>query len=280
MNLNLAYSSCPNDTFIFDAIVNRKINTGSFSFNVTLADIEELNNLALNNEADVIKISYALYPFISENYQLLTSGGALGRGVGPLVISKRKIYPDELEFTQIAIPGRHTTANLLFTLSYPKAMQKSVYLFSDIEEAVLSNEVDVGVIIHENRFTYRQKGLSKIIDLGEYWEQKVGMPIPLGGIAVRRDLSNEIKVGVNNLVRDSVLHANQYPEDTYRYVRQFAKAMDIEVMKKHINLYVTSSSVDLGNDGINAVNALMSKAKEAGYYDAVELRKPIFVGDS
>lgn len=277
MNFNLAFSTCPNDTFIFDALVNRKINTGSFSFNVTLADIEELNNLALNTEADVVKISYALYPFISANYQLLTSGGALGRGVGPLVISKRKIYPDEIEYTKIAIPGKHTTANLLFTLVFPKAEQKSLYLFSDIEDAVLSNEVDVGVIIHENRFTYKQKGLSKIIDLGEHWEEKVGLPIPLGGIAVRRDLPNEIKVGINNLVRDSVIHANQFPEDTYGYVRQFAKAMDLEVMKKHIGLYVNPFSLNLGEEGINSVNTLMTKAKEAGYYKSSDLTEPIFV---
>lgn len=277
MNLNLAFSTCPNDTFIFDALVNKKINTGSFSFNVTLADIEELNNLALNTEADVVKISYALYPFISVNYQLLTSGGALGRGVGPLIISKRKIYPDEIEFTKIAIPGNHTTANLLFTLAFPKAEQKSLYLFSDIEDAVLSNEVDVGVIIHENRFTYKQKGLSKIIDLGEHWEENVGLPIPLGGIAVRRDLPNEVKVGINNLVRDSVIQANQFPEDTYGYVKQFAKAMDLQVMKKHIGLYVNPFSINIGEEGINAVNTLMTKAKEAGYYKSSDLTEPIFV---
>ncbi|MFP4556162.1 MAG: 1,4-dihydroxy-6-naphthoate synthase [Bacteroidales bacterium] len=279
MNLNLAYSTCPNDTYIFDALVNNRIKTNGLSFNTTLADIEELNNLALHSNADIVKISYALYPFINENYQLLTSGGALGRGVGPLVVSKRKIYPDEVEYANVAIPGKHTTANLLFTLAYPKAKKKSVYLFSDIEEAVLSNEVDIGVIIHENRFTYQHKGLKKVIDLGEYWEKEVGLPIPLGGIAVRRSLPNEIKNSINTLVRDSVVLANQNPEETYGYVKKFAKAMDLGVMQKHIGLYVNSFSIDLGDEGMNAVKALMSKAKKSGYNDEVGLIEPIFVGN-
>ena len=154
MNLSIAFSTCPNDTYIFDALVNGRIPTGGLTFSKTLADIQALNTMALSGEADIVKISFALYPLISEKYQLLSSGAALGKGVGPLVISKRKIYPDEIQYAKVAIPGINTTANMLFSLAYPEVKEKRVFLFSDIEEAILDNEVDVGVIIHENRFTY------------------------------------------------------------------------------------------------------------------------------
>ena len=277
MNLSLAISTCPNDTFIFDAIVNKRIDTGNYSFDLSLADIEQLNNFALQGEMHLIKISYAAYPLVSEKYQFLTSGSALGRGVGPLVISKRKIYPDEISSTKIAVPGLHTTANLLFSIAFPKAKDKKVLLFSDIEEAVLSNEVDVGVIIHENRFTYQAKGLKKVVDLGNFWEEKTGLPIPLGGIAVRRNLSNEIKTKLDRLVRNSVEYAFANPTHSYPFVREHAQTMELDVMRNHIDLYVNSFSVNLGNEGINAVQSLYKIADELKVFAHSSIVEPVFV---
>ena len=216
MNLSIAFSTCPNDTFIFDALVNGRIPTGNLNFTKTLADIQALNSMALAGDVDIVKISFALYPLISEKYQILSAGAALGKGVGPLVISKRKIYPDEIQYAKVAVPGTHTTANLLFSLAYPEAINKQVFLFSDIEEAILDNEVDVGVIIHENRFTYVKKGLKKISDLGDYWETQTKLPIPLGGIAIKRALPQSIKQKVNQLVRTSVEFALQTPNASDR----------------------------------------------------------------
>ena len=277
MNLSLAISTCPNDTFIFDAIVNKRIDTGNYSFDLSLADIEQLNNFALQGEMHLIKISYAAYPLVSEKYQFLTSGSALGRGVGPLVISKRKIYPDEISSTKIAVPGLHTTANLLFSIAYPEAKDKKVLLFSDIEEAVLSNEVDVGVIIHENRFTYQAKGLKKVVDLGNFWEEKTGLPIPLGGIAVRRNLSNEIKTKMDRLVRNSVEYAFANPTHSYPFVREHAQTMELDVMRNHIDLYVNSFSVNLGNEGKNAVQSLFKIATELNVFANGSIVEPVFV---
>lgn len=277
MKFTLAISTCPNDTFIFDGLVNRRIDSQGFEFDVIMTDIKELNDMALSGEADIIKVSFAVYPFISSGYQLLTSGGALGRGVGPLVISKRKIYPDEVEFTRIAIPGEKTTANLLFSLAFPNALNKKVFLFSDIEEAILSNEVDVGVIIHENRFTYQVKGLKKIVDLGNFWEEKTGLPIPLGGIVVRRDLTSNQKLTLNRLVTKSVEYAISSPAQSYPFVKKYAQTMDDEIMQQHIDLYVNHFSVNLGNEGANAVNELFKRATDAGYASANSLVQPIFV---
>ncbi len=185
MKLKLSFSTCPNDTFMFDAIVNKRIDLKGFDFDIHMTDIEELNRLAMNGYTDITKISINAFASLSGSYQLLTSGCAIGHGVGPLVVSKRKIYPDEIAKTRIGIPGVNTTANLLFSIAFPNATDKHVFLFSDIEEAILSDAIDAGVIIHENRFTYEQKGLRKIIDLGEFWEQETALPIPLGGIAIK-----------------------------------------------------------------------------------------------
>ena len=179
MKLKLGFSTCPNDTFMFDAMVHHKIDTFGLDFDLHLADIEELNQLSLKGELDITKISYAAYTKVSDKYIFLNSGSALGENNGPILISKRKIYPDEVNNLKIAIPGKNTTANMLLSIAYPEAKSKVEYLFSDIEDVVLSDEVDAGLIIHENRFTYEKKGLKKIIDLGEFWERKTNKPIPL-----------------------------------------------------------------------------------------------------
>jgi len=277
MKYSLAFSTCPNDTFIFDAIVNGRIAIGNWLFEVHLADIQELNQLALHSEVDVVKISFALYPLISNKYQLLTAGAALGKGVGPLIISKRKIYPDEVPHARIAIPGEHTTANMLLTLAHPAASQKYPYLFSSIEDAILGDEVDAGVIIHENRFTYQKKGLKKIQDLGDYWEKLTGMPIPLGGIAIRRDLHDDTKSMANALVRRSVEFALANPNASDGYVRSNAQTMEPEVMKNHIALYVNKFTVDVGKVGINAVSTLFDRCIDIGYCQTADIVQPIFV---
>lgn len=262
MNLKLCFSTCPNDTFMFDAIVNGRIDTKGFKFEIHMADIDELNKSAFEGFADITKISFNAFANLTDGYQLLNSGSALGSGVGPLVISKKVMYPDEVKHAKIAIPGVETTANMLFSIAFPEALNKKVYLFSDIEEAILSNEVDAGVIIHENRFTYEKKGLKKINDLGEYWEQQTHLPIPLGGIAIKRDLPENVKNQINLIMKQSVEYAFAHPKESYPYVRKYAQSMEEEVMYKHIQLYVNKYSVDLGDEGRRAIMELYTQSHQ------------------
>ena len=267
--ISLGFSTCPNDTFIFDAMIHHKIDTENLDFDVFMADVEVLNHKAIHNELDVTKISYHAYSKIANNYALLDSGSALGYKNGPLLISKSKIYPDEVDQLKIAIPGLNTTANLLLSIAYPNAKNKTEYLFSDIEEVVLSGEADAGLIIHENRFTYEKKGLKKIIDLGEYWEQQTGLPIPLGGIAVNRNLDYETQMKINRILKRSVEFAFENPKSAYSYIKQYAQEMDEEVMYKHINLYVNNFTKELGKDGRNAIKVLYDKAAELHIIDEI-----------
>lgn len=273
--ITLGFSTCPNDTFIFDAMVHHKIDTEGLDFEVVLADVEELNQKAFNEELDVTKISYNAYSKVSDKYLILDSGSALGFKNGPLLISKHKIYPDELCDVKIAIPGVNTTANLLFSIAFPEAKNKNEYLFSDIEEAVLSNEVDAGLIIHENRFTYTKKGLKKIVDMGEYWEEKTGLPIPLGGIVVSRKLDKELQLKINRGMKRSVEFAFENPKSAYPYIKQYAQEMDEEVMYKHIELYVNDFTKDLGENGKNAIKQLYDKAISLGIIP--DMNKQIFL---
>lgn len=260
MKLTLGFSPCPNDTFIFDALVNHKIDTGGLSFDVHLEDVQTLNEWALQGKLDVSKISYGVYPKLLNSYTLLRSGGALGKGVGPLLITKHEVrnrkYEELQQFVNastIAIPGINTTAHFLFSQAFPAAKQKQFMVFHEIEDAVLSGKVDAGVIIHENRFTYQQRGLTKLIDLGEYWEQTTGFPIPLGGIVAQQRLDTAVVQKVDALIRKSVEYAfANYPLVT-EYVKQHSQEMSEEVMRQHIDLYVNNYSVDLGTDGLNAV---------------------------
>ncbi|MDD4108278.1 MAG: 1,4-dihydroxy-6-naphthoate synthase [Prolixibacteraceae bacterium] len=262
MKLTLGFSTCPNDTYIFDAIIHNKVDTGNLEFEVIMADVEELNRRIMDGVIDISKLSYHAYAYAADKYRLLTSGSALGRKNGPLLISKRKVYPDEIKYLKIAIPGKYTTANLLFSIEFPDAAQKKEYLFSDIEEAILEEEADAGVIIHENRFTYQNKGLKKVMDLGENWEVKTGYPIPLGGIAVNRKIEKSIQEKINKVLKESIKFALKNPESPYSFVKENARELEDEVLEKHINLYVNDFTVDLGDAGKEAIQVLYKVAAE------------------
>lgn len=262
MKLSLGFSPCPNDTFIFEAMINGRIDTEDIEYEWFLSDVEKLNHLALDGDVDITKISYHAYAYAAEKYLLLDSGGALGRGNGPLLVSRRKIYPDEINDLHIAIPGKYTTANLLFSIAWPGAIKKSEYLFSDIPGIVLSGEADAGLIIHETRFTYKSLGMRKIADMGEYWENSTGMPIPLGAIVVNRKLSEEVSLKVNRTIRRSLEFAYANPSPSVSFIKENAKEIDPAVIKEHINLYVNKFSLSLGEEGHKAVERLYSIAQE------------------
>jgi 1,4-dihydroxy-6-naphthoate synthase len=266
MTLSLGFSPCPNDCFMFDAIVNERIDLEGLEFSVRLADVEALNRAAFAGEADVTKLSYHAYAYCIGDYVLLDAGSALGRNCGPLLISKRAITTAEAAMgaLRIAIPGTFTTANFLLGLAFPKAQNKTALVFSEIEPALLADQFDAGLIIHENRFTYQAKGLKKIIDLGEYWEGETGAPIPLGGIVIKRSLPEDVKQRVNRVLRRSVEFAFAHRTASLDYVRAHAQEMSDEVMYKHIDLYVNEYSVDLGTEGRRAVELLFEKAAATG----------------
>lgn len=258
MNFTLGFSPCPNDTFIFDALVNKKIDTGDFNFNVRLEDVETLNNLAREEVLDFTKISYGVLPLVIKNYIVMNSGSALGKGVGPLLISKKPVDFTEVEKYAIAIPGENTTAHLLFSLAFPNAKNKVFKRYDEIEKSVLESEKVLGVIIHENRFTYMERGLHKIVDLGNFWEEKTSLPIPLGGIVGRRSIDENILMKVDSLIKESMEYAfENYPLIT-DYVKQHSQEMDPSVMKKHIDLYVNPYSINLGKEGRNAIRKFIN----------------------
>ena len=257
MNFTLGFSPCPNDTFIFDGLVNKKIDTGDFTFTVRLEDVETLNEMAKKQVLDFTKISYGVLPLVAKNYQVLNSGSALGKGVGPLLISKKTVDFKDVEKYTITIPGENTTAHLLFSLAFPHAKKKVFKRYDEIENAVLNSENVLGVIIHENRFTYMDKGLHKIVDLGNFWEEKTSLPIPLGGIVGKRSLDENILKQVDALIKKSIEYSfSNYPLIT-DYVKQHSQEMEPEVMRKHIDLYVNNYSIDLGADGKNAIQKFM-----------------------
>lgn len=262
--LTLGFSPCPNDTFIFDAMVNGRIDLGFIEVEVVLADVEELNRMALAGKLDVTKISYNAYAHVHHRYQLLNAGSALGNNCGPLLISKRQLSEDELKTASIAIPGQHTTANFLMSFAYPDAQNKQEFLFSEIESAVTYGKVDAGVIIHENRFTYQEKGLVKIADLGEVWEQQTGFPIPLGGIAIKRQIRPDIRAKFDSLLRQSVQFAFDHPDASKDYVACHAQEMSEEVMWSHINLYVNDFSLNLGKKGKAAISKMYEVGRQFG----------------
>ena len=271
MTLTLAYSPCPNDCFMFDAMVHGRIDTEGLDFDVRLLDIDALNTAAFAGEFDATKLSFHAYAYCADRYVLLDAGSALGNKCGPLLISKRDIPRPEVAAggVRIAIPGRFTTANFLCGLAFPQAQDKTPILFSDIEPAVLEERFDAGVIIHENRFTYEAKGLKKIVDLGEFWEDETGAPIPLGGIVVRRGLSDDVKQALNRVMRRSVEYAFAHRVASLPYVRAHAQEMSDEVMYKHIDLYVNEYSVDLGSEGRRAIELMFGRANALGLIPAV-----------
>lgn len=305
MTLSLGFSPCPNDTFIFDALIHHKINTGELDFEVHYDDVETLNQKAFRGGLDITKLSYHAMAYALDDYELLDAGSALGFGVGPMLISGVRYQASgfswqesgnsyqpstiahepslishlksHISHLKIGIPGKYTTANFLLSLAFPDAENKVGLVFSDIENAILRGEIDLGLIIHENRFTYQQKGLHKVLDLGEYWESQTNSPIPLGGICIKRSLPPEIKLQVNRLIRESVEFAFAHPDSSKSFVREHAQAMDEEVMYKHIELYVNKFSVDLGKEGRMAVEQLFNTAAEKGIIP--KLKRPIFLTD-
>jgi 1,4-dihydroxy-6-naphthoate synthase len=262
VKLTLGFSPCPNDTFIFDALVNGKIDTQGLEFDVVLEDVQTLNEWATAEKLDITKMSYGVLPKISNTYIVLNSGSALGKGVGPLLVSRNDITGIETPLSEltIAIPGADTTAHFLFSKAFPSARNKKFMVFNQVEEAVLNGTVDAGVIIHENRFTYQEKGLIKVIDLGDHWEKETGLAIPLGGIAAKRSLPVETIKQVDELIKQSVEFAfSNYPV-LPTYVKQHAQEMDENVMRQHIDLYVNDYSIDLGKDGKEAIEMLLHSA--------------------
>ncbi|WP_207533532.1 menaquinone biosynthesis family protein [Desertivirga arenae] len=286
MKLTLGFSPCPNDTFIFDALIHQKIDTEGLEFEVFFDDVETLNQKAFRQELDITKLSFHAFAYALKDYVLLDAGSALGFGVGPLVISRKSLKElllengallnsnekeDELSIDKvkpyisnlrIGIPGKYTTANFLLSWLLPEAKNKKELVFSAIEEATINSEIDLGLIIHENRFTYQQRGLKKIFDLGDLWEKQTGCAIPLGGIVVKRSLPEEVKLKVNRVLRKSVEFAFENPKSSLDFIRQHAQAMEEEVMYKHIELYVNQYSINLGKDGRKAIDLLFDKAKE------------------
>jgi 1,4-dihydroxy-6-naphthoate synthase len=262
MKLTLGFSPCPNDTFIFDAMVHGRIDTEGLEFDYFLADVEELNRRALESRVDITKVSYHAYSYIAGNYLILDSGSALGHRNGPLLISKRDIDSSELTGARIAIPGKYTTANLLFSIAWPNARNKQEYLFSDIPDVLLRGEADAGLIIHETRFTYAKKGLIKIADMGEFWEKLTGLPIPLGAIVINRDIPLDIALKVNRIIRKSLEYAYRDSFASYSFVAENASDMDSTVMNNHIKLFVNEYTLNLGAKGREAISEMFRIASE------------------
>jgi 1,4-dihydroxy-6-naphthoate synthase len=274
--LRLAYSPCPNDTFIFHAWVHGLLREAP-AVHERLEDIDTLNALAMRGEADVIKVSMHAFAYLRDSYALLHSGGAMGRGVGPLIVAPKDnllrpapslarvaALADELARAKVAIPGERTTAALLAGLFTGGLAQPVVMPFDRIMPAVAAGEVDVGVIIHEGRFTYGSYGLRRLVDLGEWWEETSGLPLPLGGIAVSRGLPRAVQAQVEQAVRSSVDRALAEPEATTDYVRAHSQEIDLEVCKAHIELYVNDYSVDYGPEGVEAIRQLLDAAAGVG----------------
>ena len=259
MKLSLGISPCPNDTYIFDAMLHGKIDTEGLEFTTRLEDVETLNHLAIEGSLDISKVSYGVVFQLINFYRILEAGSALGKGVGPLFVSKTIGHEKEIDPSKItvALPGINTTAHLLFSLAYPEIKNKTFVPFHVIEDMVINGEVDAGVIIHENRFTYRQKGLNKLSDLGDVWEKRTGAPIPLGGILVRRSFDLELATKINRVINRSLAFANDHALALPAFVTENAKEMNEEVMRNHISLYVNEFSLALGEDGRLAVLELI-----------------------
>ncbi|WP_316828369.1 1,4-dihydroxy-6-naphthoate synthase [Pedobacter miscanthi] len=274
MKLTLGFSPCPNDTFIFDALIHHKIDTEGLEFEVSYDDVETLNQKAMRGALDITKLSFHAFAYVANQYALLDAGSALGFGVGPLLISKKHFDDSELQTPNselsIGIPGKYTTANFLLGIAYPHLQNKQELVFSEIESALLNDQIDLGLIIHENRFTYQDKGLTKIVDLGDYWEKLTGCAIPLGGIVINRNLDREVQLKVNRLIRQSVEFAFAHPKSGIDFIRQHAQAMEESVMYKHIELYVNKYSINLGEEGRKAVDTLFKLAQERGIIPVIQ----------
>lgn len=275
MKLTLAFSPCPNDTFIFDALIHHRIDTLGYEFEVVLADVEQLNQMAFKQQIDITKLSFHALAHITQHYQLLNAGSALGKGCGPLLVTTQENLNKPINDLKTAIPGKYTTANFLLGLAYPELIHKEERIFCDIEDAVLSGEFDAGLIIHENRFTYQAKGLKLIKDLGAFWEEFSGASIPLGAIAIKRKIDDQVKKDIDRLIRRSVEFAFANPELSMPYTREHAQSMDENVMRQHIALYVNNFSVDLGEEGKRSIRLLLDNARNKNLIP--EITEPLLV---
>lgn len=253
MLLKLHISPCPNDTFMFDAMINRRVDCEGLEFDVEYHDIEELNDGVLRGVADVSKISCAVLPSIADRYRLLDAGAALGRGNGPLLV-RRKGMREPIK--RIAVPGLRTTANLLIERLFPEISERTPMLFSQIAEAVERGEFDGGVLIHEGRFVYHRRGLELVADLGEEWERCTALPLPLGGIVAKRGLDDEVVWRIERVLRRSIEYAFANPMVSREYVKSHAQELDDEVIESHITLFVNNFSLSLGGEGREAVERL------------------------
>jgi len=277
MKLTFAFSPCPNDTFMFEPIVSNRIDTEGLEFDIHLADVEELNKSAQESKYDVTKLSFNAYTQLTESYILLNAGSALGRNCGPLLISKNCNEIKDLSNAMVAVPGENTTANFLLSFAYPHLHQRHYVLFSEVEKLVLQDKVDAGVIIHENRFTYQDKGLEKIIDLGEHWEAKTGFPIPLGGIVTRRRFTAGLQQKIDRVIARSVAYALAHPQSGHTFISRHAQEMDADVMKSHIELYVNEYSANIGDDGRDSIEYLFKIHPDVNQADVT---RPLFIQSS
>ncbi len=264
MILSMAYSPCPNDTSMFHDIAAGHYSRQGYAVSTHLHDVETLNRLALSHTYDITKISFHTYLLVREHYQLLNTGAALGFGCGPLLVSRTPIAPAELARCRIAVPGELTTAHLLLRLWAPEARLKIFTTYDRVMELVRTGEADCGILIHESRFVYQQAGLTCLVDLGQWWEQETGQPIPLGGIVARKTLGDAVITGFEALLRQSIIRSRAHPEASATYVREHALERDETVVKKHIEMFVTDFSVDLGEAGHKAIAVLESMARKAG----------------
>ena len=275
--LTIGYSPCPNDTFIFYALVHGKVGVPGIEFRERLEDVETLNRLALDGELDLTKISYHALGHLRERYALLRCGGALGRGCGPLIVARPGVSLADLKKSVIAVPGRLTTAYLLLRLFDSSITNILVMPFDRIMDAVQAGDATAGLIIHESRFTYPRYKLEKLLDLGEWWEKHSGLPIPLGGILGKRSLGNETLLKVETGIRESLHYANSHPDEVLDYCRRYSQEMEDEVMKCHIDLYVNDFSLDLGQEGLTAVRRLFSEAEASGVFPHSD--QPLLAGE-
>jgi 1,4-dihydroxy-6-naphthoate synthase len=264
--LTIGYSPCPNDTFIFYALVHGKVHVPGIEFRELLTDVETLNRMALENSLDITKISFHALGHLREQYALLRSGSALGRGCGPLIVAKPGTRFEDIKKGVIAIPGKLTTASLLLRLLDPTIETTRAMAFDRIMDAVVKGEASAGLIIHESRFTYPLYKLEKLLDLGAWWEKHSGLPIPLGGILGKRSLGRDILLAVEAGIRDSLHYANAHPDEVLHYCKQHSQEMDETVMKDHIDLYVNDFSLDLGQEGLAAVHRLFEEAEASGIF--------------
>jgi 1,4-dihydroxy-6-naphthoate synthase len=280
MRLTLHYSPCPNDTYIFHALSAGLVQVPGVEFGITLADVERLNEAAGAGLPDVCKVSVAAAAGVLDEYRLLRAGGALGRGVGPVLVSGPSTRLEDLHGRRVAIPGRRTTANLIFgLLCRERGIRPELVelVYDQVMPAVTKGDCAAGVVIHEGRFTYAEHGLLRLLDLGAWWEEERGLPIPLGCIVLRRSLGLDLARAVNAGIRASLEHANAHPEASREYIRQHAQEMDPGVIARHIGMFVTEASLDLGPEGETAALALLAEARRAEAQD--DLPPDVFLKD-